>query len=280
MSYYKSVRLVDVEQPVVLSFDVSKKDMSFVLGLEDSIQLSIDTNNNTDSITETIENSLISDPDTTHEDNTFGGEKVIIEQDESQSGVLDSNNNIIKDRPDLIEKSDNFIVFSDSLNSISNGSVIFFLTETPSSDNVIYSELGTYEQKYGDSITITPFVLDSCDNDPLLIDVDDESLTFLLLGHECSKDFSLSPTTVFTKKVNDNKSFEYQQTNEITNSYRARFVISNNGRIITFSVYNNDNKNWDVIKELVFDTEKINGKHHVVFSVNDTQAISNITANF
>lgn len=280
MSYYKSVRLVDVEQPVVLSFDVSKKDMSFVLGLEDSIQLSIDTNNNTDSITETIENSLISDPDTTHEDNTFGGEKVIIEQDESQSGVLDSNNNIIKDRPDLIEKSDNFIVFSDSLNSISNGSVIFFLTETPSSDNVIYSELGTYEQKYGDSITITPFVLDSCDNDPLLIDVDDESLTFLLLGHECSKDFSLSPTTVFTKKVNDIKSFEYQQTNEITDSYRARFVISNNGRIITFSVYNNNNKNWDVIKELVFDTEKINGKHHVVFSVNDTQAISNITANF
>lgn len=280
MSYYKSVRLVDVEQPVVLSFDVSKKDMSFVLGLEDSIQLSIDTNNNTDSITETIENSLISDPDTTHEDNTFGGEKVIIEQDESQSGVLDSNNTIIKDRPDLIEKSDNFIVFSDSLNSISNGSVIFFLTETPSSDNVIYSELGTYEQKYGDSITITPFVLDSCDNDPLLIDVDDQSLTFLLLGHECTKDFSISPTTVFTKKVNDNKSFEYQQTNEITDSYRARFVISNNGRIITFSVYNNDNKNWDVIKELVFDTEKINGKHHVVFSVNDTQAISNITANF
>lgn len=280
MSYYKSVRLVDVEQPVVLSFDVSKKDMSFVLGLEDSIQLSIDTNNNTDSITETIENSLISDPDTTHEDNTFGGEKVIIEQDESQSGVLDSNNTIIKDRPDLIEKSDNFIVFSDSLNSISNGSVIFFLTETPSSDNVIYSELGTYEQKYGDSITITPFVLDSCDNDPLLIDADDQSLTFLLLGHECTKDFSLSPTTVFTKKVNDIKSFEYQQTNEITDSYRARFVISNNGRIITFSVYNNDNKNWDVIKELVFDTEKINGKHHVVFSVNDTQAISNITANF
>lgn len=280
MSYYKSVRLVDVEQPVVLSFDVSKKDMSFVLGLEDSIQLSIDTNNNTDSITEIIENSLISDPDTTHEDNTFGGEKVIIEQDESQSGVLDSNNTIIKDRPDLIEKSDNFIVFSDSLNSISNGSVIFFLTETPSSDNVIYSELGTYEQKYGDSITITPFVLDSCNNDPLLIDVDDQSLTFLLLGHECTKDFSLSPTTVFTKKVNDNKSFEYQQTNEITDSYRARFVISNNGRIITFSVYNNDNKNWDVIKELVFDTEKINGKHHVVFSVNDTQAISNITANF
>lgn len=281
MKSYKSVRVVDVEQPIVLSFDVAITDTSLSFGIENYISLTVDLNENTGDITEIIENSLISDENSTHENDTLGGEKVIIEQDESMSGVVDGDGNIIADRPALIGKSsDNYIEFDSDISNLSNGSVIFFLTENPLTDNVIYSELGVYEERYKGAVTITPFVLEFEENNPILLDVDEHSLSFLLLGHECTKDFSKSPTTKYTKTVKDSSSFEYQDTNQISESYRARFVISNNGRIIAFSVYNKDSKQWDVIKELIFDTEKIDGKHHVVFSVSEPNAISNITANF
>lgn len=289
MDHYISVREVDIEQPAVLSFDVSNSKLKMEFGVKFSNTLEVDTNNNTENVTEIIENSL--NHNTSHEDNTFCGEKVLIECNESASGLIDENNELIN-RPNLIGIQNNFITFSNYLSNLTNGSVIFFLTQSPSTDNIIHSELGIYEEKYKDSINITPFILgideeeDTTNDDyALLLDVDDTSLSFLLLGHECSKNFSISPTTIYKKKAKQNSvkyvySTEYQETPQITDNYRGRFVMSNNGRIVTFSIYNTETKIWDIVRELVFDSEKIHGKHHIIFSVSDSSAITDITSNF
>lgn len=268
-----------MSHPAVLAFDVAESNLSMSIGIENKMSLRIQTNNNTESITEIIENTLNKNPD--HEDETLGGEKIIIERNESKSGVIDKNNKLVAERPQLINKDSNkYLIFDDSLNELSNGSIAFFLTETPKSDNYIISELGTYEEKYKEAVTITPFILEFEQNNPILLDVDEHSLSFLLLGNECSKDFSKSPTTIYTKIANGKSSKEYQDTNLIKAPYRGRFVISNNGRIITFSIYNKETQNWDNVRELIFDIEKIDEKHHIIFSVSNSDAISNITANF
>ena len=59
-----------------------------------------------------------------------------------------------------------------------------------------------------------------------------------------------------------------------------RFVISNDGRILTISIYDKDKKSWKVLNTFIFNIEKINGEQTLLFSVSKTSAISNITANF
>lgn len=286
MNHYYSQRKADCSNPIALAFDVNSKS-NITLGIalrspEGDIpyELIIKSNIAAGSVSEIIENSL--NHSSNHEDNTFCGEKVIIETDESKSGIpFDINGNVTYYRPSLESRTDGYYNFNDSLSEAENGSLIFFLTDSPKTDNVIYSNLGTFEQKNEEAHSITPFVLEFENDNPILLDIDKDSISFLLLGHEVKRDFSKCLTTTYEKKVDGVTTTEYQTVSDILKPpYRARFVISNGGRMVSFSVYNKEKKVWDCVKSLVFDIEKLEGKWNVVFSTDSPDNIRNITANF
>ena len=170
---------------------------------------------------------------------------------------------------------------------------IFFLTKEPKSDKVIKSELGSFEQKEENSHTITPFVLSFEEENPILIELEKDSMSFLLLGHEVTRDFKKSPTTIYSKytpisideddykKSTYKEVFDYQSTQDILIApYRARFVISNGGRIISLSIYDKKSRVWKIVKTFIWDIEKITKEHRIVFSIDTPSKISNITSNF
>lgn len=287
MNHYYSQRKADCSNPIALAFDVnSKSNISLGISLRSSkgnipYELIIKTNIASGSVSEIIENSLNHSP--AHENNTFCGEKVLIETDESESGIIstDINGNITYHKPTLSSRTDGYYIFNESLSQAENGSLIFFLTDSPKTDNVVHSNLGTFEQKDEEAHSITPFVLEFENNNPILLDIDKDSISFLLLGNEVTRDFSKCLTTTYDKKVEDVTVTEFQTVSDILKPpYRARFVISNGGRMVSFSVYNKENKVWDCVKSLVFNVEKIEGKCDVIFSTDSPNDIINITANF
>lgn len=293
MSKFVSTRTVNPENPIVLSFDSNSNNLSLEIGLKEQFTdnphflLEIKNDVNSGTFVEIVENSI--NKNKSHENNTFAGEKVIIEQDESSSGVIFNDKIFIK-RPELLDSNDGYITFDGDLENLSNGSIIFFLNNKPTSEEIIYSELGIYEKRDEDAHDITPFVLSFEDENPLLLDVDKDSLSFLLLGNEVKRDYSKTPTTIYKKKTITDTSYEYQSTKnsfskspyklDSSDSYRIRIVISNYGRIISYSVFNKISKNWDTFKSLIFNVSKAQGSNYnVLFSVDDSE-ISNITANF
>lgn len=283
MAIYTSVRNVDCSKPVILSFDVPNDKITFELSLIDantkskSITINIKTNQNTGTFTEIVENSI--NNSTSHEHNTFQGEQVIIEQEESLSGII-SNGILIDNKRPAVESNDKgFITFENNLSNLTNGSLIFFLTDNPTSDNVIHSNLGTFEQKDKDAYQITPFILSESNSNPIVFDITDDSLSFILLGNEVTKSYSKSPTTIYTTTNDSQVSNQYQGTKEILKSpYRCRFVISNNGRMLSFSKYNKESNKWENVKSFIFNIEKITTPQKL--QINTTSNLTNISANF
>lgn len=283
MAIYTSVRNVDCSKPVILSFDVPNDKITFELSLIDantkskSITINIKTNQNTGTFTEIVENSI--NNSTSHEHNTFQGEQVIIEQEESLSGII-SNGTLIDNKRPAVESNDKgFITFENNLSNLTNGSLIFFLTDNPTSDNVIHSNLGTFEQKDKDAYQITPFILSESNSNPIVFDITDDSLSFILLGNEVTKSYSKSPTTIYTTTNDSQVLNQYQGTKEILKSpYRCRFVISNNGRMLSFSKYNKESNKWENVKSFIFNIEKITTPQKL--QINTTSNLTNISANF
>lgn len=282
-----------MDLPIVFSFDVVKPDTQFLIGINGYYTLEIKPNDNKQIITEITNKNL---DKFKLEDNTFLGTKIIIEEDESQSGYM-FNDELIKERPILKDKNetpdqtttedDKFLVFDNddeslSLNDFENGGEIFFLTENPKTDNIILSELGTFEKVNQDAYEIVPLVFDVDDESPLLVELDANSLSFLLLGYEVTKNFSKDPTTTFTTTTFTYSKTEYQTTDDLLkNQYRFRCVISNNGRIISLSTYDSTNlKQWKIFKTIIVDIPKIIGEQTVLFSIANDNDIKNITANF
>jgi hypothetical protein len=285
MKTYTSVRPVDTNNPIVFAFDVSSNVAAFelsLLGKNEYIPftLSIDTNINTDSITEIIDNNI--SQSTTHEDSTFCGEKVIIETNETESGIPVDNEGVITYiTPQLLDKEDGYYIFSNTLDELVTGNLMFFLTDNPTTSNTVNNELGSFELKNPDAHEITAYIISFEDDNPILESNNNGVISFILLGHEATRYFEKCPTTIYKKDINNVETFEYQTSENIIKApYRGRFVISNNGRIISFSIYNTKTKNWDIVKSLIFDIAKLKGEYKLVFSVNDPSLISNITANF
>lgn len=286
MATYKSVRTINCSNPAIFSFDVSSDQIDLSISLlnpqnnKKSIELNINTNKKSGSLTEIVENVFPSSQNfNNHEDNTFAGEKVIIEYDESSSSP----------KPDILSKSEDGTIWVDSsLDDLQNGSLIFFLTENPKTDNVIHSQLGTFEQKDPQAYTITPYVLTCNESNSTtdtigLLGIDDDSLTFILLGNEVTKNYANSPTTIYSKSIGSSSgkitTKEYQSSKDLIKSpYRGRIVISNDGRMVSFSIYNTSTKKWDTIKNFIFNIPKLTGERHIIVETNAT--LSNITANF
>lgn len=286
MATYKSVRTINCSNPAIFSFDVSSDQIDLSISLlnpqnnKKSIELNINTNKKSGSLTEIVENVFPSSQNfNNHEDNTFAGEKVIIEYDESSSSP----------KPDILSKSEDGTIWVDSsLDDLQNGSLIFFLTENPKTDNVIHSQLGTFEQKDPQAYTITPYVLTCNESNSTtdtigLLGIDDDSLTFILLGNEVTKNYANSPTTIYSKSIGSSSgkitTKEYQSSKDLIKSpYRGRIVISNDGRMVSFSIYNTSTKKWDTIKKFIFNIPKLTGERHIIVETNAT--LSNITANF
>ena len=210
MAKYNSIRDFYCNNPIILSFNVNEDKIDLKISLIDSVSniknssLTIKTNQNSGSHTEIIENNI--NHSTTHENNTFQGEKVIIEIEESNSGFFE-NGIFNNKKPTVLSNENNIITLDSSLENLTNGSIIFFLTEEPSSDNIIHSNLGTFEQKDAESYSISPFVLSDENEIISLLEINDDSLTFLLLGNEVTKDYSISSTTIYTKE-HDSQLFE------------------------------------------------------------------------
>jgi hypothetical protein len=55
-------------------------------------------------------------------------------------------------------------------------------------------------------------------------------------------------------------------------------VISNNGRMVSFSIYNKETKKWDIIRNFIFNIPKIIGERYIAIETSAT--LSNISANF
>ena len=288
MAIYTSQRAADCSIPIIFAFDVpSGNDMSEItFGLKkptdgDTIKLNIKPNVSSGTHEETIEN-FFTDQSETHEHNTFEGNKVLIEIDEQKSGYYVDNelqNTLPLVTPHL-STSDKYYSLDTDLTNLTNGSLIFFLTSEPSSKDVIYSELGAYEQKDKDAYEITPFILTDNNNNPIFFDLVEDSITFILLGNHVKKTYLKSPTTIYTKTTNSQgNQIEYHDTREIIKSpYRGRFVISNNGRMMTFSIFNKETKTWDNVRTFLFDIEKIEGKRQI--ELNTNISMENLTVNF
>lgn len=287
MTHFKSTRTVNPKNPLVFSFDVSDSNVEFLVGIHEHFTLEIKPNNSEGSISEIV-SSNISNTKSSNND-TFLGTKIIIEENESASGLI-LNDTIIHEKPNEIYKEDNSLIIEDknftkigkslSLNDLYNGAEIFFLTDEPKTTDVIISHLGLYERVNQEAYTITPFILETNDEINLLVDVDNNSISFLKLGDEVEKDFSKDATTIYTEKTLTYTSKHYQVSDKLIAPYRIRFVISNDGRILTISIYDKDKKSWKTLNTFIFNIEKINGEQTLLFSVSKTSAISNITANF
>jgi hypothetical protein len=63
------------------------------------------------------------------------------------------------------------------------------------------------------------------------------------------------------------------------NEHRARFVITDNGRIITYAVYNTDKKQFDNIKSFIY-PNKIKGEVYLSLNLKQNDYIKDITTNF
>ena len=286
MTHFKSTRTVNLKNPVVFSFDVSNSDVEFLVGIHEHFTLEIKPNHNKGTISEIV-NSNISF--SKKDNNTFLGTKIIIEEDESSSGMI-LDDKILKEKPNSIYKEEGFLIIEDknftdagkelTLNDLYNGAEIFFLTHEPTSSTVITSDLGTYEKANQEAYLITPYVLEANDQVTILAEVDNNSVSFLHLGNEVEKDFSKDATTIYTEKTFTYTANHYQVTDKLTAPYKIRFVLSNDGRILTVSIYNNSKKSWETLSTFIFNIEKIKGEQTLLFSVSKTSAISNITANF
>lgn len=282
MATFTSIRDFYCNSPIILSFDVNDYKLDFKISLIDAVSkiknssLSIKTNHDQGTYTEIIENQI--NNSSNHENNTFQNEKVIIEIEESESGYY-LNDVFYHDKPSMLSKENDIITLDSSLENLSNGSMIFFFTKEASSDKIIYSNLGIFEQKDEESYSITPFVL-SDENDVVsLLEIDNNSISFLLLGNEVSKDFSISNTTIYTKEHDTTITNDFQNTSDILKPpYRCRLVISNDGRMVTFSKFNTTSKKWELVKNFIFNMSKILKKQKI--QIETENELTNITANF
>lgn len=290
MATYNTIRSFYCDSPIILAFDVQDDKFNITLSLFDTellnetLSINIDTNKNTGTHTEVIENNFLNSLEN-HEDGTFQGEFVIIETEESNSGYI-SSGQLINKRPEVSSNNNSIITFNESLSNLTNGSIIFFLTEEPKTDNVVHSNIGVFEERDAIAYEITPFILSELgnenadNNNSILLDLDDDSMTFLLLGNEVKKTYQKSPTTIYKKNVQDQVFYEYQSnTKELLKApYRCRFVISNGGRMITFSKYNKSTHKWDCIRNFILNIQEVKEKQRIQITTNNI--ISNITANF
>ena len=193
MTHFKSARTVNPKNPLVFSFDVSDSNVEFLVGIHGHFTLEIKPNNSEGSISEIV-SSNISNTKTDNE--TFLGTKIIIEEDESSSGII-LEDTIIHEKPNEIYKENNTLIIEDknfteigkslSLNDLYNGAEIFFLTDEPKTTDVIISDLGLYERVNQEAYTITPFILETNDEINLLVDVDNNSISFLKLGDDIGR---------------------------------------------------------------------------------------------
>lgn len=270
---FRSVRKVDCSSPLTFSFDVESYNNNFNVTLEDlssskrPFSLTIDTNKQSGTKTEIIEN-IFNNKQDNHIDNSFGGEKVMVYYDESISGIksISEDGKTIYSGPSFIEIENGYRTYSGSLETLESGAQLYFLTTSPKSDNVIINELGTFEKRDAEAYKITPFIIEVEKNVPLLLEADDNSVYFLVLGHEVTKDYSLSNTTEYTVMTNDDYKNEFQTTQDILKvPYRARFVISNDGRSLSFSRYNEDKKIWECVKNFLFNIPKVSNDGYILF---------------
>jgi hypothetical protein len=95
MATYNTIRSFYCDSPIILAFDVQDDKFNITLSLFDTellnetLSINIDTNKNTGTHTEVIENNFLNSLEN-HEDGTFQGEFVIIETEESNSGYISS----------------------------------------------------------------------------------------------------------------------------------------------------------------------------------------------
>ena len=290
MKSYKSIRTVNPSDTLTFSFDVNSDKMLMQIGLCDSsgvqpATLTINTNVDEGLISEIIENNINDNP--YHDDNTFCGEHIIIEHNEQESGIKVGDTfeplNLIN-----VDEEQNYIFENTSQNaSLENaetGGLIFFLTDSPKTEEYITSDLGNYEQREKDAHEIISLILCHEYNYPIMENYDDDFISFIELGHQVTRDYSKIPTTIYTTTINNEQityTKEYQNVKDvITSPYRARFVISNNGRMISFSIFNKEKLIWENVKSIICDIPKLNGEYRLVFSTDKPSSISNITANF
>lgn len=207
---YISSRTINPSDTLTFSFDVNSDKMLMIVGLCDEnnntpLILKINTNVNEGKISEIIENTL--NFNSGHENNTFCGEYVIIETNEQNSGIKVDNS---FEPLNLINFDENYNYIFDnksqtaSLENAENGSVIFFLTNSPKSENYVSYDLGTFEERDNYSHEIIPLILAVDDDCPLLETYDENFISFIELGNEVIRDYSLCPTTIY-ETLSDNE---------------------------------------------------------------------------
>ena len=202
-------------------------------------------------------------------------------------GTIEENNSAEEYKTEIFLNNKVMFVENVISNSTTNDDYsvkVFFLTEEPSMGKSIKGELGFYEMADEEIYSVAANVIGTIEEDIILLDSDDVSETILRCDYTVSKEYSKENITKYTfLSLEDEEIVMTSPVDKIlrNESYRARFVISNSCRVLSFSIYDTENKIWKTIRTLVLNNKPIdsNTTYYVRFAYNNA-TVNNITTNF
>ena len=198
----------------------------------------------------------------------------------------------------LDTKSNSYIFYSNENDTsyndinggkISDGAEILFLVDEPTSKIVTRNKYGYFEPRVDNSEEESSYKLSTNiitidDETQLLLDYNDNDLIFLQSEYTVTKNYSKENISKFVFNPQDSEDITItQNVNGLLkqDTYRARFILSNKGRNLSFHVYNKTEKKWDCVKTFVFNKKSTDeDKKYIISFGYENATISNITSNF
>lgn len=283
MAKYRTKKEIDFNKSVVISFDVTTTDNSFSFGIEHDggivklnglsnispslNNISLKNNVVTFSLMEKsiFSDNLISQKEIIISENnsTSTNDKIVFEKDDKDFLCID--NERIKEDTVIYEKIDDYE------NKIENFIVI---------ENSVYKKSETWNSDINPIIAVASSK-EKSDTFILRLNENDDNLTFLSLDCLCEKDMKddgvleiyheIKNTTIKNALTSFNSIFK-NSTN------RIRFVFTNNGRLLSISVYDEKEKMYKEYENLSF--RKSIDKGYLIIHTSSSSSISNVSTNF
>lgn len=156
-------------------------------------------------------------------------------------------------------------------------------------DQFMYNIHGQFY--YKSNLPITPLIIQSTQkengveildgNEIINVGQNNLDLIFLAIDYEVTIPTNYIEKMYSIVSVQQGKIIKTDYSKGITNNYnRARFVISDYGRMISHSFKENDKYQYKHVSVNTFDTQKTTNPVTLVFQTDNDAGISNISSNF
>lgn len=174
--------------------------------------------------------------------------------------------------------------------TISDGSRLYQITDTYTDQDEVYNT-GAEVYKESNIYKVVPSIMqtivqltpdtNSLDQFCLVSELTDKDVTFVIFDYELDIDITKNPLSEITS-YNNGQVLDIFYTNcqllgEEQN--RVRFVTSDFGRSLSFSVFDKDKKQYEHLNTFIF-PQKVQNSVKIVFSIDNPNDIKDITANF